>query len=606
MDFYTHEPLDLNQPSIRHLCLLKGDYGPIHCLIYQDHLGDTAIPYEALSYVWGSSQLTHTIFVNGKQMRITENLFHALRQLRSDENDRILWVDAVCIDQQNPRERGHQVQQMSEIYRRAQPVLFWLGDSDRDTDAVISMLQKLKDKMEGPGGLYSGWRPTDQHELADEWVDRWLKDCKALAGHVIRQNSLDEAVLARGLGLLLKRSWFRRVWILQEVSNAQTGFVCCGKMSVSAMYFAQSPSFIQASPDPHCQAVLEIMPGPAHKISWSNERLNLLSLLKRFGTSEATDPRDIIFALRGVPAEAARIEFPNVDYEITEEELVCQAFKSMFSMPTPSWATTNTVADLVMQLDRFLAADIIASPPTTPLKYSEVRITENLLREMIDLDGRNVIMKSPLSWRCADQAAVLHAYRSVHLELATFLFNTKEEPIPWHRLVYSALQNPTGAGGELIDSLFADARLRKEHASVAIQMLYQLFPSWFNRRPKNEELIEENFDSSHVSANGLTALLDLIIKSGRKPPVDSSWSDSSSISLLYIAVRDRKLRVFHRLVSCGSGGLKKFEISRLRQTGTFSGRGTSAHQSTVAQIIAILLRKVLNDPEDFPDTPGNA
>ncbi|CAI0651344.1 unnamed protein product [Colletotrichum noveboracense] len=116
MDFFTLEPLDLNEPSIRHLCLLKEDYGPIRCLIYQDHLGDTAIPYEALSYVWGSSALTHTIFVNEKQMRITKNLFHALRQLRSNERDRVLWIDAVCIDQQTYRERGHQVQQMSTIY----------------------------------------------------------------------------------------------------------------------------------------------------------------------------------------------------------------------------------------------------------------------------------------------------------------------------------------------------------------------------------------------------------------------------------------------------------------------------------------------------------
>ncbi|KAF0319667.1 hypothetical protein GQ607_013147 [Colletotrichum asianum] len=587
MDSFTHEPLDLSQPSIRHLCLLKGDYGPIHCLIYQDRLGDTAIPYEALSYVWGSSELTHAITINGKRMRITQNLFHALRQ-------------------QNHRERGHQVQQMSQIYRRAERVLFWLGDGTTDTDALISMLQKLKDKMEGPGGLYNVWVPMDQHELVNEWIARWLIDCKTMAGHVIPPSSLHKKSLVCGLQLLLERSWFKRVWILQEVTNAQAAFICCGKMSVSAMYFAQSPSFIEASPDAHCQAVLDIMPGPSRIVSWSNQRLNLFSLLKRFGTSEATDPRDIIFALRGIPKKSAHLSFPDVNYDITEAGLARKAFKSMFAIGIPSRAMLNTINDLVTQLDRFLAADILYSPSTAPRRHLEIRITERILRTMINSCGERTITVAPNLWRCADQAAVLHAYRSAHLELATFLFSIKEESIPWHRLVYSALQNSTGQGVELIDSFCESGGLGKEQTSIATQMLYQLFPLWFKRRPNNAEPIEESFDSSCVFADGLTALLDQLIKSGRKAPVDASWRDSNRSSLLYMAVKSGKVRVFRRLFSCDPAGLTRFEINRLRQKGAFAGRGTSAHQSAVAQMIATLLQNGLNNPGDFPATSGNA
>lgn len=57
------------------------------------------VSYEALSYVWGDRESTNKIWVDGCLFTVTENLFEALSNLRQPSEDRLLWVDAICIDQ---------------------------------------------------------------------------------------------------------------------------------------------------------------------------------------------------------------------------------------------------------------------------------------------------------------------------------------------------------------------------------------------------------------------------------------------------------------------------------------------------------------------------
>lgn len=88
--------------------------------------------YTALSYVWGNPDITLPIFVNDIEVQITTNLFDALTQLR-ENNVGTLWVDAVCIDQKNDEEKGHQVQMMRSIYQNADEVIAWLGKEDHNS-----------------------------------------------------------------------------------------------------------------------------------------------------------------------------------------------------------------------------------------------------------------------------------------------------------------------------------------------------------------------------------------------------------------------------------------------------------------------------------------
>ncbi|KAH9208075.1 heterokaryon incompatibility protein-domain-containing protein, partial [Leptodontidium sp. 2 PMI_412] len=84
--------------------------------------------YEALSYVWGKPKVTESISLNGQPFNITTNLFLALRRLRHEDKPRLLWIDAICIDQSNTQERQQQVSRMKEIYSCASKVTVWMGE----------------------------------------------------------------------------------------------------------------------------------------------------------------------------------------------------------------------------------------------------------------------------------------------------------------------------------------------------------------------------------------------------------------------------------------------------------------------------------------------
>lgn len=82
-----------------------------------------------LSYVWGDPGDTDRITVDGCDFQATRNLIGGLRRLRSSRDARILWVDAICIDQANNQEKTQQVGMMAKIYMSASSVQIFLGES---------------------------------------------------------------------------------------------------------------------------------------------------------------------------------------------------------------------------------------------------------------------------------------------------------------------------------------------------------------------------------------------------------------------------------------------------------------------------------------------
>jgi hypothetical protein len=127
---FKYQPLDYSRDSIRLLILERlGKYeSPVTIRCQLVHVTFHQRPkYEALSYTWGLPEPTKTIFIDGEPVTIRKNPFTALRCLRHGEIDRYLWVDAICIDQNNLEERKKQVGIMDFIYTRASCVLVWLG-----------------------------------------------------------------------------------------------------------------------------------------------------------------------------------------------------------------------------------------------------------------------------------------------------------------------------------------------------------------------------------------------------------------------------------------------------------------------------------------------
>lgn len=144
--------------------------GLVICKFEEASLDRTPCPaYEALSYVWGDSPVTSTIRIfDGKKVylhKVSKTLDSALRCLRNRKEERRLWVDALCIDQENSNERSAQVKRMRHIYHRASNVCVWLGEKSEDSDCVFHFIEgllrlamdQLEKKIQNPGNTRN-WR----------------------------------------------------------------------------------------------------------------------------------------------------------------------------------------------------------------------------------------------------------------------------------------------------------------------------------------------------------------------------------------------------------------------------------------------------------------
>jgi hypothetical protein len=126
----------------------------------------TSIPdYQALSYVWGQELALHPFRVNeGEMVFIRPNLFHALHRMRLESEPLHLWIDSICIDQANEKERNLQVQRMGDIFRQAKNVWIWLGEeyshSTSAMDLYLRLIAKASHGRTHGGMNTNSWRLT--------------------------------------------------------------------------------------------------------------------------------------------------------------------------------------------------------------------------------------------------------------------------------------------------------------------------------------------------------------------------------------------------------------------------------------------------------------
>jgi ankyrin repeat protein len=380
MDIFVYEPIDLKRPAFRLLQLRRGKGPAIECMLYQAYLdGTDTMPYDSLSYTWGGTDKTSTVTVNGKTLYVTENLYSALQHLRSEDIDTVLWVDAICIDQGNERERGHQIQHMCEIYSQAEEVIVWLGQATEETNIVMDSLRRLEE--------YSSMHGHRHWDLA-QWTTFWL---------LVPQ---DPGIEPReGLDLLLRRPWFRRVWVLQEIATAKKASVWCGTKSVRARTFALAPSLIGIKPERYCQAVLDIMPGRLREESWWSESRDLYNLLLKFRESRASDPRDKVYALLGISSDARNTDSLRPDYTKDLQKVIDDTSSFLFG---PSDVSYETMSKLLENLTSRNVASFLKLAETSDMsevdrflnrRGLEVPLSEDMIKAAAgnEKNGRDIM-----------------------------------------------------------------------------------------------------------------------------------------------------------------------------------------------------------------------
>jgi Heterokaryon incompatibility protein (HET) len=210
---FRYDSLNTSKRDIRLIRLQPArETDSIECDLVAANLDESPI-YEALSYEWGYPSLPggpeFYIKLNGIDYLIRENLWWALRHLRYEERSRTLWVDALCINQRDLKERSHQVAQMGSIFSQSARVVAWIGREEvagargvEDATIAIDFLQELY-----------GSSSTEMTSAISKGKER------ALAPQIFQL----EALLA-----LCQRHYWKRLWIIQELVLAPIVQVQCG------------------------------------------------------------------------------------------------------------------------------------------------------------------------------------------------------------------------------------------------------------------------------------------------------------------------------------------------------------------------------------------
>jgi hypothetical protein len=342
-----YQPL-VNQPSFIRLLKFEPSSSAddaIKCSLTETCLDDDPI-YDALSYVWGTAEPPCWIFLNGIQKQVTPNLFEALKVLKDSTKGRSLWVDALCINQDDRSERSQQVQLMGQIYSKAERVLAWLGAGTN-----VQLQSALHD--------YRSHRNEYMYDLS-----RYIRDpgdrMPAKFGDVIlspiSQNPywsrawvVQEFILAKEVVLLYGTAWIEVELISQLRDNREiAGRVIMQehRMSLGDEGFNKghgrfsrriSDTAYSLSNKPYASEPMESLCLQRRHFclgeSGSGCVPELLELLRCNYRRQCTEPRDIIYSLLHIeargPARSNRAKI-RVDYDKSVWTLLSSLLPGLF------------------------------------------------------------------------------------------------------------------------------------------------------------------------------------------------------------------------------------------------------------------------------------
>ncbi len=297
-----------------------GPTEPIKCDILEHEL-DGSVDYTAISYVWGDNASRLAITCNEQKLYVTENLHGVLMRYRKHGHTGLLWADAICVNQGDKAEKTEQVKTMKTIHELARMVVVWLGEelvSDREG---IRLARKLYDALR----------------------DQRIKN-------VVDYSQIDhegwgipraDAPSWRSLRTLLGRTWFQRVWVVQEFICAKACTMWCGEIEIQPEVLMVSACLLSKHQNLAMIVAALSNDSTTHYTTRVNEIASFWLLKETIGQSKdqglklmgllwltlafrATDPRDKVFALVGL-AYGVRSDF--VDYTLSTRDVFIRTAK---------------------------------------------------------------------------------------------------------------------------------------------------------------------------------------------------------------------------------------------------------------------------------------
>ncbi|KAH7159529.1 heterokaryon incompatibility protein-domain-containing protein [Dactylonectria estremocensis] len=314
---------------------------------------DATPEFGALSYTWatedGDSSLSKFLNCGGGIINITANCEAALVRLRQADEVRVLWVDAVCIDQSNDDEKSLQIALMRQIYSQATWVGLWLGEVSPTVDEETSKpLSEL--------GM------TFLHDFTVEVAERHNSGQSPIGGELYQEFIRDRRAFqeegmevftprVQGFWNVLHRPWWGRLWVVQELALSQSAHLLCGRSSESwynltvlidalvrnegqsVEVFEFIATFItSAFHQIHMPSFVDRNQPDRNSSEPSTPGTKALAILNATRNTRATDPRDKIYGILGFfgdPESDPENIFPLPDYTKTAAELYADVSRSI-------------------------------------------------------------------------------------------------------------------------------------------------------------------------------------------------------------------------------------------------------------------------------------
>ncbi|KAF4593012.1 hypothetical protein EYR38_008719 [Pleurotus pulmonarius] len=264
---------------------------------------DDPEPYFALSYVWGDPNIReHDLICNGRPMKITYNLWVALQAVWSKFPTRRLWVDAICINQDDITERNQQVAMMGDIYSRAECVTIYVGEATPLSDDFFKIVEVVQ----------AG------EKLASVNCPHPSKDGK-------KNQDPDRAFMYHILDCatdIVRRPWFIRAWTFQEILLAENATIHCGAHVAPVGDFIDTVTEINrlSTLNDFCGARTVNIPFFAAQTSFKS----LYRLLAQSQYRAASDPRDKVYSILSMLPRGA-YDFMKPNYSLSYQEVFTYA-----------------------------------------------------------------------------------------------------------------------------------------------------------------------------------------------------------------------------------------------------------------------------------------
>jgi hypothetical protein len=283
-----YSPLPHDGDSFRLLRVLPSpiSISRIRCELYTASISREEDKYIAGSYVWGPPEPSKPIVINGKSFQVRSNLFRFLRAFRSRHRSQVIWIDAICINQDDIHERGHQVQEMKRIYSNAKCVYCWLNLKNAMPYTSIFSSHRVKDL------LY--WRRRDER--------RCLRHEKQA-------------------GYLIQAEYWSRIWIVQEFLLAKDLTLLMGSRRLSARRFEIIMRHWTENPPDGIN-----LSNASFLVSFRRGHLSreFEQMFTLFADMLCSLPQDAVFALLGLVGERTKDTelIGMIDYSLTVWQLL--------------------------------------------------------------------------------------------------------------------------------------------------------------------------------------------------------------------------------------------------------------------------------------------